>query len=288
MPFAAYIIYLTKRPFRPPDILDPVRCFKGFSYNKHVDQEVSAKLLALNSQFYQTLGQEFSATRARLQPGALRVLADITQNASILDIGCGNGELAKELLRGKFSGRYVGLDSSPVMLKEASSDLILDSAGASTPELHFLLADLASPTWDQTPVFNQHALEGIHFDYTLAFAVLHHLPGVELRRRVLAKIRRMLKPNGRFVHSEWQFLNSPRLQNRLQSWEEIGLTSAQVDAGDYLLDWRRGGHGLRYVHHFTESELSEVAAETGFIIEETFLSDGERGKLGLYQVWQPV
>ncbi len=60
-----------------------------------------------------------------------------------------------------------------------------------------------------------------------------------------------------------------------------------MDPGDYLLDWRRGGEGLRYVHHFSPEELAELAAETGFRVLETFWSDGEGGNLGLYQVWEP-
>jgi hypothetical protein len=59
-----------------------------------------------------------------------------------------------------------------------------------------------------------------------------------------------------------------------------------VDAGDYLLDWRSGGEGLRYVHHFGEKELSMLAQETGFETREAFYADGETGNLGLYQIWQ--
>ena len=69
-------------------------------------------------------------------------------------------------------------------------------------------------------------------------------------------------------------------------WERIGLTAAGVDAGDYLLDWRRGGEGLRYVHQFSEEELSTLATESGFEVAVTFYSDGEGGRLGLYQVWK--
>jgi len=61
-----------------------------------------------------------------------------------------------------------------------------------------------------------------------------------------------------------------------------------VDAGDYLLDWRSGGEGLRYVHHFGEAELRELAATTGFQVKEVFYSDGETGNLGLYQVWEAI
>jgi hypothetical protein len=59
-----------------------------------------------------------------------------------------------------------------------------------------------------------------------------------------------------------------------------------MDPGDALLDWRSGGLGLRYVHHFTPDELSDLARDAGFSLEETFWSDGEGGRLGLYQVWR--
>ena len=48
---------------------------------------------------------------------------------------------------------------------------------------------------------------------------------------------------------------------------------------------RLGGRGLRYVHLFDEAELGCLAAEAGLVIADTYLSDGEGGRLGLYQVW---
>jgi hypothetical protein len=52
------------------------------------------------------------------------------------------------------------------------------------------------------------------------------------------------------------------------------------------MDWRRDGEGIRYVHHFSEPELSALAEQAGFQVEETFYSDGETGTLGLYQIWR--
>jgi hypothetical protein len=60
----------------------------------------------------------------------------------------------------------------------------------------------------------------------------------------------------------------------------------EVDEGDYLLDWRAGGSGLRYVHHFSEAELKALAAASGFRVMETFHSDGRDHRLGLYQIWE--
>ncbi len=83
-----------------------------------------------------------------------------------------------------------------------------------------------------------------------------------------------------FTYSNWQFLNSPRLRKRIQPWTRAGLTADQVDPGDYLLDWRRGGEGLRYVHHFSPEELAELAAETGFRVIDDVLVGWRRGKSG--------
>jgi len=103
---------------------------------------------------------------------------------------------------------------------------------------------------------------------------------------ILKTIHELLAGGGRFIHSNWQFLNSPRLRQRVRKWSEAGLTEADVDEGDYLLDWRSGGMGLRYVHHFSEEELAVLAESSGFTVVETFYSDGKEGNLAIYQVWR--
>jgi SAM-dependent methyltransferase len=228
-------------------------------------------LLDLNRQFYQTFAMAFSATRQRLQPGVMRILGQVSQADSLLDLGCGNGELARQLARQGSAGDYTGLDFSSTLLEQA--------AAGQPANFHFLQADLSTTEWDAP-------LKGCHYNSILAFAVLHHLPGIDLRLQVLHKVRSLLPTGGYFIHSEWQFLNSPRLTARIQPWEAIGLSGSDVDPGDYLLDWLQGGKGLRYVHHFSETELEELASLTGFEVVETFLSDGENHRLGLYQVWR--
>jgi hypothetical protein len=61
-----------------------------------------------------------------------------------------------------------------------------------------------------------------------------------------------------------------------------------VDDGDYLLDWRSGGEGLRYAHQFSAEELAGLAGQVQMKVEAEFLSDGENGRLGLYQLWRGV
>jgi SAM-dependent methyltransferase len=234
--------------------------------------EIQNQLRAINQQFYQTFAGPFSATRSRLQAGVHKVLESLPATARLLDLGCGNGNLARALYRQGHKGPYLGMDFSPTLIAETQAAL--------EAPFTFLQADLAMPGWDEN-------IPDSPYDVILAFAVLHHLPGAELRRAVLQRVRAHLVPGGRFTHSNWQFLNSARLRARIQPWEQVGLTDADVDPGDYLLDWRRGGEGLRYVHHFSPEELMGLAAETGFRVLETTWSDGEGGNLGLYQVWEP-
>ncbi|UCF28390.1 MAG: class I SAM-dependent methyltransferase [Chloroflexota bacterium] len=240
-----------------------------------MEAEIRDQLINLNRTFYQTFAKEFSATRQRLQSGVLRILEKISIRDEVLDLGCGNGQLASELRSMGHKGHYVGLDSNSDLLEIARQKL----SGEGSVSL--LERDLTASSWeDELPTEN--------FDFILAFAVLHHIPSLELRQQLVKKIRKLSAPDGWFIHSEWQLLNSTRLQKRILPWENVGLNPEQVETGDYLIDWRHGGQGLRYVHVFSEQELESLAQESGFQIVETFLSDGEGGKLGLYQIWKGV
>jgi SAM-dependent methyltransferase len=237
---------------------------------------VAQRLIDLNRKFYTDFGESFSATRGRIQPGVQRVLDSLDGHETILDLGCGNGELARTLARDGHRGAYLGLDFSLPLLADAES----------VPEgfsAEFREADLVQFSVDsvQSSVTDRWSL-------ITAFAVLHHIPGEKLRLDILKTIHNLLAEGGRLIHSNWQFLNSPRLRLRVRAWSEIGFTEADVDENDYLLDWRSGGTGFRYVHHFSEAELNELAESSGFKIVDTFYSDGKEGNLGIYQVWMKV
>ena len=240
--------------------------------------EIAQKLLNVNQQFYQTFAHPFSVTRRRLQPGVHKILERLPEEASILELGCGNGELPLQLSRKKQHGRYLGLDFSSPLL-ELAQEINQKIAQTSSLQVQFRSADLASLDWDAALTKNK-------FEFILAFAFLHHIPSEELRAQVLDKARRLLEYNGLFIHSEWQFLDSPRLVARIQPWSTLGLSEIDVDPGDYLLDWRQGGSGLRYVHFFQAGELQRLAEASGFQIMDTFYSDGMGDRLGLYQTWQ--
>jgi tRNA (uracil-5-)-methyltransferase TRM9 len=237
-----------------------------------VKTDIAQRLIELNRQFYTDFGRPFSATRGRVQPGVRRILDSLDGEESILDLGCGNGELARALARGGHRGAYLGLDFSLPLLAEAGS----------VPEgfsAEFREVDLTK----LSAISNQLSA---NWSLITSFAALHHIPAYEMRLSTLQTVHGLLAEGGRFVHSNWQFLNSPRFKNRVQKWSTVGLAESDVDKNDYLLDWRSGGMGLRYVHHFSKGELAELAESSGFKIVETFYSDGKEGNLAIYQVWR--
>ena len=239
-----------------------------------MDADISARLIEINRDFYTQFGDSFSATRHRIQPGVRRVLGMLKGDESILDLGCGNGELARELVKRGHRGPYLGVDFSLSLLGDAE-------ARPEEGSVRFMEFDLTQLSVDG----DQLAVVG---GWTLitAFAVLHHIPSKEIRLNILRSVRGLLAEDGKFILSNWQFLKSEKLQGRIQDWSRVRLSNNDVDPDDYLLDWRSGGEGLRYVHHFSEEELTSLAKAAGFVVRDTFYSDGESGDLGLYQAWE--
>jgi SAM-dependent methyltransferase len=246
-----------------------------------VNNETAVALIRMNHSFYQTFADSFSATRQRIQPGVRRIVAGLSQQIDLLDLGCGNGGLAEFLSRYSFRGRYLGVDFSVGLLQNASQ-INPSSPSAADLQIEFIRADLSEDGWENW-------LPRRRYSQIFAFSFFHHLPGEELRLAFLKKVHALLEPEGNFALSNWQFLNSPRFRDRILPWDAAGLDAADLDEGDYLLDWRAGPgkRGIRYVHQYPSAELCSLASQTGFTVQEEFYSDGKEGNLGLYQVWQP-
>lgn len=234
-------------------------------------EEVVRQLIDLNRGFYRGFAAPFAATRMRLQPGVLRAVELIPRDAGVLDLGCGTGELASALRHAGHTGGYTGIDASAELLAIAR-------ARHPSEADHFLEDDLVSPGWE--------ARVPGPFDCVTAFAVLHHIPSERLRAAVARSMGKLLAPDGRVILSVWNFTASERLRARVVPWQRVGLTQADVDPGDALLDWRQGGSGVRYVHAFGPHELDALASSARLTVVDRYDSDGEGGRLGHYQVWR--
>ncbi|HNT73971.1 MAG TPA: class I SAM-dependent methyltransferase [Anaerolineae bacterium] len=227
-------------------------------------------LIDLNRKFYDNFAETFATSRGKSEPGLERVLQDVYPGSHVLDLGCGQGRVAALLPPGC---AYVGVDFSQEMLRQARQRSPADR------DAHFVVANLLDRGWP-TLVCGE-------FTWIVLRAVLHHIPGKENRQNLLKQAADLLSPTGRLVLANWQFMEVPRLRRRILDWEAFQLTAADVEPGDHLLDWRRDGHGLRYVHWVDEAETLALAAAAGLKVEALFRADGHQNNLTLYAVLCP-
>ena len=242
-----------------------------------MDRTTAERLLALNRTFYAAFARPFAASRPVSDPALVCILPYIPHRASVLDVGCGNGRLAALLDQERPGATYVGVDVARELVDLArvqAGRLAAISAG-------FYVADVARPDWGG-------ALPGAPFACAVALAVLHHIPGFDLRLGVMREVAGLLEAGGRLILSTWQFLDSPRLQRKIVDWAGVGIAEAALEPGDYLLDWKREGRGLRYCHLVDEAEVERLAAGSNFRVRRTFRAGGREGNLSLFAILDKV
>ncbi|RMF32833.1 MAG: class I SAM-dependent methyltransferase [Chloroflexi bacterium] len=238
-----------------------------------MNPEIVNRLLEINRTFYTAFARSFADSRPPDQPGFWRLLPYIPAGGRLLDVGCGDGRIARWLEAVERPVAYWGLDFSPAMVALARRRCRTLRRVQTT----FRVADVAEPGWaDDLPLAS--------FDVVLALALLHHLPGFALRARFLGRVAALLKPGGICGLSTWQFLRAERLRRRIVPWSAVGLSPEVLEPGDYLLDWRRDGYGYRYVHLVDEAEMARLIRAAGLVQVEAFDADGREGNLSRYVV----
>jgi SAM-dependent methyltransferase len=231
------------------------------------------RLLALNRQFYATFAEHFAASRSISDPALTSILPYLRRGARVLDVGCGNGRLALLLDEERPGSSYVGVDASPELIDTAR----VQADRLSHTDAGFRVLDVTQGGWTQE-------LPCRPFDCAVTLAVLHHIPGFDLRARVLRGIGSLLRPEGYAVLSTWRFLAHERMRRKIVDWDEVGIDRGDLEPGDYLLDWRRGGQGLRFCHLVDEEEVEQLAAASGFCVREIFRGGGREGDLSLFAI----
>lgn len=184
---------------------------------------------------YDQIGLNFSATRQNLSPEVISLLPKLPENASVLDLGCGNGVLLTAFDRRSLgeggSISYLGIDISPTMIKEATGS---DPAGK------FILADiLDQSTWKDLPAY----------DFIAALAVFHHLPRSNNHIKLLRNIKQHLKSNGSALVSVWR-LDQPKFEKFRTSQHHLSIPFHSGPSRDF--------------YSFTDDELAKLAGKAGF------------------------
>jgi tRNA (uracil-5-)-methyltransferase TRM9 len=235
-----------------------------------VDTQIVNQLLAINRKFYSEFARAFSETRSSAQTRLDRIVAYIADDVKVLDVGCGNGRLAERLEKEGRRVRYTGVDASPELIAIAAAR----KASLRRVVAEFSVADITSPNWNAR-------LPAASCDIAVALAVLHHVPSFDLRCQVLRDIRALVKPGGTFVITNWHFERNERLRKKIVPWQHLGIDERELEQGDALLTWERGGVGYRYCHLITMAEVVRMAGSSGFQVVKQFYADAD---LNLYSV----
>lgn len=151
---------------------------------------------------------------------------------TILDLGCGTGDLTDKIYRG--GSKVIGVDSSVEMIEKAR---------AKYPEIEFEQMDA------RVLKFN------LSFDAIFSNAVLHWIPEKEL---VIKNMHDLLKPGGRIV---LEFGAKGNTRNMLQALKESFLKRGHIQnasinnwyypsIGEYATELENQGFRVTHAEHF--------------------------------------
>jgi SAM-dependent methyltransferase len=207
----------------------------------------------LNRQFYQTTASAFDASRHAPWQGWHQLLPFLSESRPnplrVWDVGCGNGRfglfLAQQLGP---TFHYTGWDNSPYLLDRAHSALKEQGIEYQLQTADVVEADVQPPGT---------------YDLIALFGVLHHIPSVALRHKLIHALLEALTPQGQLWLSTWAFYELERFRARVIAWEDARVPpeyqTLDLEAHDYLLDWRSDPPpALRYCHYVSSQEASNL------------------------------
>ncbi|NJP65466.1 class I SAM-dependent methyltransferase [Streptomyces spiramenti] len=171
------------------------------------------------------------------RPAMLELVGDVT-DLHVLDLGCGAGHYAAELVA-RGAAAVTGVDGSASLLDAARERLASAPAGRVALHLH----DLEQPLG---------FLSDGSADLAVAALVHHHL---ERRTEFLAEVHRVLRPGGALV-----------LSTTHPTGDWVGFGGSYFDEERVRLPMGDGGHALVYRRLTLETVIGELLA-AGFVLE---------------------
>ncbi len=260
-----------------------------------MDLTIAKKLISLNQDFYNQIGPYFNHSRDYAWEGWDKLLSyisslNLSSKLRVLDIGCGNGRFY-DFLQQNFSYQvdYCGLDFSEYLLTKARDRLQVYLKA----QWQLLQLDILDKDW--TEAWKEEELS--KFNLIVAFGLLHHIPSAELRLGFFNNCRQYLSKDGYLIFTTWQYLDVPRLRKRLVSKDSelfkqiltnYQISADELEANDNILDWQKGRISYRYSHYYTQEEIEQLLAASGFKLEASFLADGREGNINRYFVTKLV
>lgn len=210
------------------------------------------KILSKTKKDYNIIASHFSEKRRFFWRELRPFLSFVKVKNKVLDVGCGNGRLYRELKDKKID--YLGIDFSKKMLEIAKKN---------NPGAKFRLGDLTK----------EEAWQGLKdFDICFCLAVLHHFPTPGLQLKVLSYIYKSLRDDGLVIVSVWN-LRQKRfwgLHLRQLGWKIIkGLRFKWLLVPYKVSDGRKIVKRVeRFCYCFDLRELEKILKKAGFRILE--------------------
>ncbi len=203
---------------------------------------------------------------------------------SVFDLACGNLRFERYLEEALPDA------SLHIYAVDSCDELVAFADGLSAP-VTYESSDIVGGLIDGSPLFRLH--HAPQSDMAVSFGFLHHVPGEELRVRVLEGLIDAVRPEGCVAVSLWQFMNNPALAAKAevthaQAIKALGLAPGKLDEGDYLLGWKNVEGAWRYCHHFFDEEVGRLVAAVSnrAHVIDSFEADGRTGAMNRYVVLQ--
>ena len=210
--------------------------------------------------------------------------AIVRPGVSVFDLACGNLRFERYLAEAL---PHVDVRAYAV---DSCDELAADAGGLEIP-VTYESSDIVGGLIAGAPLRELHHAPQV--DAAVSFGFLHHVPGEELRVRVLDGLIDAVRPGGCVAVSLWQFMNNPALAAKahathVQASEALGLAADASDEGDYLLGWKNVEGAWRYCHHFSDEEVDRLvnAVSTRAHLVDMFEADGRTGAMNKYLVLQ--
>ncbi|NMC51949.1 class I SAM-dependent methyltransferase [Candidatus Kuenenbacteria bacterium] len=253
-----------------------------------MNNEQAKRIMEISKKTYEMIAADFSATRNRVWPEMeILVKKYVKPGMKVLDLGCGNGRLLEVLPEVE----YWGVDVSEGLVGEAEDKLKTQNSKLKTV---FRVLDM----------LELEKLGEKNFDVVFMFASLNHIAGEENRLKVLEEIKKILKPGGVVVMTNWNMwqvgagknmwrykLQFSRYKIQDTNKSQISNSKSKINPKfqipkfglgfrDAMTRWQSGDKkrvGELYYRAFNLVELRKLMREAEFEVVENYYSlDGKR------------
>jgi 2-polyprenyl-3-methyl-5-hydroxy-6-metoxy-1,4-benzoquinol methylase len=143
---------------------------------------------------------------------------ELWSSASVLDLGCGTGILSR--LLSEHCGKIVSVDPSKAMVDVLQKHLDDNSSLGNISPISGILDD----TMAEQFLKDEHS----PFDAVVANSVCRFVPDYD---DLLVRVRKLLKPGGLFVQTDWEQQKEPLTENHADGFHEEMLRKAYGKAG---------------------------------------------------------